>query len=285
LSLNNLRPIPQPFPDSLLADWIADSTENAYPLVSAVNLALDWSDERTAAAIDDGVKAGTLQRWNAGFHGPAITLSAFEADRRGLRVWGVRGHEFAFGWRPKNTRDRQPRCSIREVSGHKVVTDSDLEHSDESFNGQIKEKGSGKPTVAKIARAVSAPVEYAMAIEYLNVHPRAMQKPEGMRVMQAKAKTGVMFIDPHAKWPDPSRNHYEEPGQPPKELTPKHPCPVCHGWKPEDGKVDATYCLRCDRCGADGIIPPTQPLPVEDPPRRGQDVKPRKRKGLVRVSQ
>jgi hypothetical protein len=261
----------------LLADWIAKSTEDAYPLVSSVAQALRWSDERIAYAIDAGVKAGTLERWANGPSGPAITLSALEVKLRGLKVWPVKGGEFAFGWRPINTADRQPRCSIRVGKRHKQITEADLEPSDERLNGQPRSMGAGKPGLAKFSRP-TATEEYIDTIEYMKAHPRELGKPAGMRVLEKKASRGVVFTEPNAAWPDPARHRYPEPGQPPREPGPADPCPVCHGGESPDDETDANYCLYCDRSGADTIIPGTEPFPLDQPPRRGPDKGPRKKK-------
>ena len=102
-----------------------------------------------------------------------------------------------------------------------------------------------------------------------------MAKPEGPKVLQRKARSGAVFTGSGVAWPDPGRVRYEEPGHPPDDPGPEGPCPVCLDRSPSL----AGYCLRCDRSGVDHILPATEPKPKGEPPRRGPDKKPRKRRG------
>jgi hypothetical protein len=256
----------------VLAKWIAKSVQDAYPLIASAAQALEWSDERTEAAIVDGEKAGRLQRWEGGYFGPSVTLSGLEAKLRGLRVYpaGVgKGGKYFYKWKPINTPDPQAKGGMRLQDKTKIALTAELR-----YGGKAKTSPSKVPTLEKLARYSPSAHDYLVAAEYLGSHPREIAKAAGQNVLAGKASSGAILTGSGAAWPDPGRVRYEEPGQAPGDPGPNGPCPVCLSKEP----TLAGYCLRCDKSGVDHVLPVTGPLPKDDPPRRGPDKQPRKRR-------
>lgn len=107
-----------------LCDALAAMLDDASPSLDAVAVALGWTPQRAAGAVEDAVGLGLLETWDRPGSGRSVMLSASAAEYYGLQlVTQDTAHLIQFRWEPLGKKRKSPRKKHHAGSKTALATD------------------------------------------------------------------------------------------------------------------------------------------------------------------